>query len=131
MAKLKIELNDLQNLKDLIQEIYNLADTQITQCQNEINKLANSTQLQNEAMDSKSRYAKAINDYLSIKDKAISKKIDVAKIMNEIYQHNGNVKGAIEDGSLSKQSTFDFSKIKKMVDENMEENKKKIIDIRK
>lgn len=131
MARLKIELNDLQNIKDLLQETYRLADEQITQAQSEISKLANATQLQNEAMDSKSKYAKAINDFLSIKDKAISKKLDIAKIMNEIYQHNGDTKGALEDGSLGKQSTFDFSKIKKIVDENIGGTKTKTIDIRK
>ena len=73
MAKLKIELNDIQNIRDLLQETYRLADEQIVQAQNEINKLSVSTQLEQEAMDAKSKYAKAINDYLGMKDKAIDK----------------------------------------------------------
>ena len=39
MAKLKIEINDVNNIRDLLQNAYNLADEQIVQAQNEINKL--------------------------------------------------------------------------------------------
>ena len=46
MGKLKIEINNVQNIKDLLQEAYRLADEQIVQAQNEINKLACSTRLQ-------------------------------------------------------------------------------------
>ena len=46
MGKLKIELNDTQNIRDLLQEAYRLADEQIVQAQNEINKLSVATQLQ-------------------------------------------------------------------------------------
>ena len=31
MGKLKIEINNVQNIKDLLQETYRLADEQITQ----------------------------------------------------------------------------------------------------
>ena len=62
MAKFKIKINDINNVRDLLQECYELADSQIIQAQNEINKLANSTRLQDEIMESKSKYAKAIND---------------------------------------------------------------------
>ena len=124
MAKYKVELNNAQNLRDLLQEAYKLADEQITQAQNEINKLASATRLQDEVMESKAKYAKAINDYLSIKDKAISKKLDIAKLLSEIYHHNGNVKGALDDMNANKNVSFDFAKIRKMVDESMTENDK-------
>ena len=84
MGKLKIEINDIQNIRDLLQETYKLADEQIIQAQNDINKLSNATKLQDELMDSKSKYAKAINDYLGMKDKAIAKKLDIAKILSLI-----------------------------------------------
>ena len=67
MARFKLELNNTQNLRDLLQSAYNLADEQIIQAQNEINKMASATQLQNEAMDAKAKYGKIINDYLGIK----------------------------------------------------------------
>lgn len=35
-----------------------------------------------------------------MKDKAISKKIDIAKVLTEIYHHNGDVGGALNDDSM-------------------------------
>ena len=90
MAKFKIKINDPENIRELLQTTYELAETQIVQAQNEINKLANSTNLQEEIMDSKAKYASAINNYLAMKDKAIGKKIDIAKLLTEIYKHNGD-----------------------------------------
>jgi hypothetical protein len=132
MGKLKIELNDIQNIRDLLQETYRLADEQIVQAQNEINKLSVSTQLEQEAMDAKSKYAKAINDYLGMKDKAISKKIDIAKILTDIYHHNGDVKGALEGGENIKNMDFNFDDIKKMIDDSyVEKEKTKTIELNK
>ena len=132
MGKLKIELNDIQNIRDLLQETYRLADEQIVQAQNEINKLSVSTQLEQEAMDAKSKYAKAINDYLGMKDKAISKKLDIAKILTDIYHHNGNVQEALETGTNTKDMDFNFDDIKKMIDESYEEKgKAKTIELNK
>lgn len=132
MGKLKIELNDIQNIRDLLQETYRLADEQIVQAQNEINKLSVSTQLEQEAMDAKSKYAKAINDYLGMKDKAISKKLDIAKILTDIYHHNGDVKGALESGENIKNMDFNFDDIKKMIDNSYEEKEQtKTIELNK
>ena len=124
MGKLKIELNDSQNLRDLLQEIYRISDEQIIQAQNEINKMASATQLQNEAMDAKAKYGKIINDYLGIKDKAISKKLDVAKIMSDILHYNGNVQQAFDEGDNIKNMDFNFDDIKKMVDESYSSEEK-------
>lgn len=130
--KLKIELNDLQNLRDLLQEAYSLASEQIIQVQNEINKMANATQLSEETIEGKARYGKIINDYLGIKDKAISKKIDIAKILSDIHTHNGDVKGAIENGENMKNMDFNFDDIKKMIDESYEDkDKTKTIELNK
>jgi hypothetical protein len=132
MGKLKIELNDIQNIRDLLQETYRLADEQIVQAQNEINKLSVSTQLENEAMDAKSKYAKAINDYLGMKDKAISKKLDIAKILTDIYHHNGDVKTAFDEGENIKNMDFNFDDIKKMIDDSyVEKEKTKTIELNK
>lgn len=128
----KIELNDPNNIRDLLQTIYRLADEQINQAQNEINKLSVATQLQDEPMESRSKYAKAINDYLGIKDKAISKKIDIAKILSEIYKHNGDVKGALEGNNNMNEMTFNFDDIKKIVDDSLvEKEKTKKIELKK
>lgn len=100
----KVELNSADNLRDLVQNIIDLADTQINQAQSEIEKLKKSTDLTNEVMDGKSKYAKSINDYLSVIDKAMAKKIDIAKLLNEVMSHNGDVKAAMEE-SKNRDST--------------------------
>lgn len=124
MGKLKIQLNDSQNLRDLLQEIYRISDEQIIQAQNEINKLSNATQLKDEPMDARSKYSKAINDYLGIKDKAISKKLDVAKIMSDVLHYNGNVQQALDEGANIKNMDFNFDDIRKMVDESYSDKEK-------
>ena len=124
MGKLKLELNDIQSLKDLLQEAYRLADEQIVQSQNEINKLSNATQLSDEPMEARAKYAKAINDYLGIKDKAISKKLDISKVLADVLKSNGNVQDAMENGSNMKNMDFNFDDIKKMVDESYQDKGK-------
>ena len=119
MAKFKIELNDAGNIRDILQRAYDLSDMQIVQSQNEINKLASATRLQDEAMDSKDKYSKAINDYLSIIDKSISKKMEIAKLMTEILQHGGNTN--IDGSENTGAKTFDLTKIKEIV-KNMHQN---------
>ena len=119
MAKFKIELNDAGNIRDILQRAYDLSDMQIVQSQNEINKLASATRLQDEAMDSKGKYSKAINDYLSIIDKSISKKMEIAKLLTEILQHGGNTN--IDGSENTGAKTFDLTKIKEIV-KNMHQN---------
>ena len=131
MARFKIELNNASNIRDLLQETYKLADQQLVQAQDEMNKLANATRLQDEVMDSKQKYSKAMNDYLTIKDKAIRTKLDIAKLMTEIMNHNGNVKEAIEQGGV-RNATFDLKKIKQMVNDSYQEpDKTKTIELKK
>ena len=120
MPKFKIELNDAGNVRDILQQAYDLSNEQIIQAQNEINKLANATNLHEEVMESRTKYAKAINDYLGMKDKAISKKMEIAKLMTDILHHGGNL-GGTESTSNGKQ-TFDFTKIKEMVKNMHDEN---------
>lgn len=133
MAKYKVKVNDLDNIKDLLQITYELADTQIVQAQNEINKLANSTRLQDEIMDSKSKYAKAINDYLKIKNDALSRKIEIAKLLTEIVKHNGNLEETVKDKEATKGMSFDFSKIRDIVNNGgfNESNKTETIELKK
>ena len=131
MGKLKIELNDIQNIRDLLQETYRLADEQIVQSQNEINKLSNATNLVDETLESRAKYAKAINDYLGMKDKAIGKKLDIAKILAEIQRYNGDVKTALESNGTQGSMDFDFESIKKMVDDTYKDKEEtKTIEIR-
>lgn len=131
MAKFKIELNNSNNIRDLLQETYKLCDGQMIQAQDEMNKLANSTKLQDECLDAKQKYSKAMNDYLTIKDKAIRTKLDIAKLMTEILTHDGDVKKAVENGGANS-LTFDIKKIREMVSKSYDnDDKTKIIELKK
>lgn len=112
----KVELNSADNLRDLVQNVIDLADTQINRAQNEIEKLKKSTDLTQEVMDGKSKYAKAINDYLSVIDKAMAKKIDIAKLLNEVMSHNGDIKAAMED---TQKQGFNINALQSMIDDAM------------
>lgn len=125
MAKFKIKINDINNIRDLLQECYDLADSQLVQAQNEINKLANSTRLQDEIMESKSKYAKAINDYLKIKNDAITRKLEISKLLTEIVKHNGSLEDTIKDKDATKGMSFDFSKIRDIVNNGGYDNSNK------
>lgn len=95
--KYKLKLNDIQNLRDLMQELYDESTKNIVEIQNEINKLSQSTELNNEIMDSKTKYAKAMNDFSSNKNKALGLKLDIAKLMVELIKFNGNLKKMNEE----------------------------------
>ena len=112
----KVELNSADNLRDLVQNVIDLADSQIKQAQGEIEKLKKSTDLTQEAMDGKSKYAKAVNDYLSLIDKAMAKKIDIAKLLNEVMAHNGDIKAAMEE---TQKQGFNINALQSMMDETM------------
>jgi predicted nucleic acid-binding Zn-ribbon protein len=90
--KYKLKLNSLGNLEILLQELYDETSKNIVEIQNEINKLSNSTLLNQEIMDGKAKYAKAMNDFSSNKNKALATKMDIAKIMAEVIKFNGNLK---------------------------------------
>lgn len=131
IKNLKIELNSTDNLRDLLQMIMELADEQINQAQSEINKLKNSTNLTEEAMDGKSKYAKAINDFLVTKNKATAQKIDVAKMLQEVIKYNGDIKAGMED----KNSGLDIGSLQDIVDKAMKnkdkQNETKIVTLKK
>lgn len=92
LKKYKLKINSPEKIEALLQELYNDACKNIEQVQNEMNKLTNSVTLNDEAMDAKAKYAKAMNDFIASKDKAIGKKLDIARLMAEILKFNGNLK---------------------------------------
>lgn len=99
LKKYKLKLNSSEKLEVLLQELYDEACKNIEQIQTEMNKLSNSIQLNDEAVDAKAKYAKAMNDYITNKDKAIGRKLDVAKLMAEVIKYNGNTKKAFEESN--------------------------------
>ena len=100
LKQYKVKLNSPDNLQRLLQELYDEACKNIKQVQDEINKLTNSTNLAEEAMDAKAKYAKAVNDFIASKDKAIGRKMDVAKLMSEVIKFKGNIKRTFEESDI-------------------------------
>ena len=41
-----------------------------------------------------------MNDFITNKDKAIGRKLDIAKLMSEILKFNGNVQLAVTEGEI-------------------------------
>jgi len=100
LKKLKIKLNNPARLEDLLQELYSEACQNIEQIHNEMNKLSNSIRLNDEIMDAKTKYAKAMNDYIANKGKAINIKLDIAKLMSEIIKYQGNVNKTLNESEI-------------------------------
>ena len=109
--KYKLSLNSVSKLQELLQEQYDEADRNIIEIQLEMNKLANSVELNNEIIEAKAKYAKAMNDFIASKDKAIGRKLEIAKLMSEIIKHNGDTKKANESIELPEDWTAITEKI--------------------
>ena len=95
--KYTVKLNNIEKIEQLLQETYDLANRQTTQIQEEINKIANTTIINDLDIEGKEKYAKIMNGYISLQQKAIQQKFDVAKLMSEVLKHNGDVNSAIND----------------------------------
>lgn len=118
--KYKLKLNSTEKIEELLQELYEESDKIIVEIQNEMNKLSNSVQLNEEIVDAKAKYAKAMNDFITNKDKAIGRKLDIAKLMSEILKYNGNIKMAVTEGEIP-----DWQEITNaLVDNSQEDNDK-------
>lgn len=115
--KYKLKLNSAEKIEELLQELYDESDKNIVEIQNEMNKLSNSVDLSQEIVDAKAKYAKAINDYITNKDKAIGRKLEIAKLMSEILKYNGNVKLAVTEGEIP-----DWEEITNALIDNTEDN---------
>lgn len=96
----QLKLDSKEKLTELLQEIYNEACKNIEEAQREINKITNSTNLNEEIIDGKAKYAKAVNDFITTKDKAISRKFEIAKLLSEIIKYNGNTQQMFTEGTV-------------------------------
>lgn len=111
--KYTVKLNNVDKIEQLLQETYNLANQQHKQIQEEINKIAGTTVIKNLDIDGKEKYAKIMANYMSIQQKSIAQKQDIAKLMAEIAKHNGDINSAI-DASKSIPTTLDIDKLRKL-----------------
>ena len=114
--KFSVKVNDLDKVEQLLQETYNLACQQYTQLQDEINKVANTTKLKDLDIEGKEKYGKIMSNYISLQQKSIGQKYDIAKLMAEIVKHNGNVDDAITNLKRSVTS-IDLDKLRKLAKE--------------
>ena len=121
MAKIKIELNSSENLQTVLQEAYDLANSQIKYVQDELSKLTNSTPLNDTTMDEKSKYYKSVNDLLLVKDKAIGRKVDISKLLSEILKYNGSTDELLKDKKEVKK--LDFSGIRDLIEKEQKNDK--------
>lgn len=95
--KYNVKLNNLDKIEQLLQETYDLACQQHNTIQNEINKIMNTTAVNDLDIDGKEKYGKIMKEYFALQQKSIVLKMDVAKLMTEVIKHHGDVKGAIDD----------------------------------
>lgn len=115
-SKVKIRINSNDKIEELLQETYNQACEQITQVQDEMNKITKSTTLADLTIDEKAKYAKIMHDYSGDKDRAIRAKMDIAKLLIEIVNHKGSVEETLNDKAFTKQpSTLNFEALKKQL----------------
>jgi hypothetical protein len=110
----KVRVNSTEKIEELLQEIYDQACRQITEIQNEINKLTNSTNLGADdfTMDDKAKYSKAIHDYMGDKNKAIQSKFEIAKFMGELLKHNGDANAVLNDKNYTKKTSLNLNDLK-------------------
>lgn len=110
----KVKLNSVEKVEELLQETYNQACQQIVTIQEEMNKLSQSTILANEITDAKTKYAKAMNDFIANKDKAIGRKLEIAKFMGDILKYNGDIEKSVnENASNTAVGGLNWDEIKK------------------
>lgn len=131
MAKYNVKLNSIEKIEQLLQETYDLASKQIIHIQEEINKLANSSPLADSTMDEKAKYAKAMHDFMGDRDKAITRKFEIAKFMGEIIKHNGNVEDTINDTKAMSGVKMDLSAIRNAVKDMANTDKPSVYELKK
>ena len=120
--RLQIKLNSNEKIEQLLQEAYDLTCKQINDIQNEMNKISNSCSLVDITIEEKTKYAKAMNDFMTSREKAITKKFDIAKLMAEIVKHNGDINDTLNDKNATKGTSFNINELKKAVNEQMKNN---------
>lgn len=122
--RMQIRLNSNDKIEQLLQEAYDLTCKQINDIQNEMNKLSNSCNLSDVTIEEKTKYAKAMNDFIGSREKAITKKFEIAKLMAEIVKHNGDVNGTLNDKNAMKNigKAFSIEELKKQMQEQLNNN---------
>jgi hypothetical protein len=112
----KVKLNSVEKVEGILQEVYDDSMRQLILIQNKINELEQSTNLSDAPIDMKAKYAKAMHDYITDKEKAIGRKIDVSKLMSEILKQNGDVEKVLSDKDIMGNLDDAFAKAREHAD---------------
>lgn len=116
--KYKVKVNSESNLEVLLQETYDLAEQQVKMILDEMNKLRSSTDLKEELLENKVKYEKAMHDFLTDRDKAIGRKIEIAKLLGDILKNGGDLTASLNRKGIEKEIDLDFGAIRKGVFES-------------
>ena len=111
--KYSVKLNNNDKIEQLLQEAYDQACQQYHSIQDEINKLSNTTTFNDLDIDGKEKYGKIMNNYLTLQQKAIGLKFDIARLMAEIVKHGGDVNKALNDAK-NMPTTLDIDKLREL-----------------
>ena len=122
----RVRLNSTEKIEELLQEIYEQACKQLNEIQDEMNKLINSTNLAETTIDEKSKYSKAMHDFIGDKNKAISSKFEIAKFMGEIIKHNGNIGDTLNDSDYAKRTKLDLAALRAEISNGSDDDSENI-----
>ena len=90
--------------------------------QEEINKIANVTIINELDIEGKEKYGKIMANYITLQQKAIQQKLEISKLMTEIIKHNGDVHGALNE-TTGVSNILDLNKLKQLAkDANTPQN---------
>lgn len=112
LKRYKVKMNSLENARELLQEAYDETCRNLQDIQNQINQLKNSTDLTNAELllDSKAKYAKAMNDFILSRTKAIAQKVDIAKLLTDVVKDCNAARNASSEESMENMMNWDALK---------------------
>lgn len=114
--KYNVKLNSIEKIEQLLQETYDLACQQHNSIQNEINKIMNTTVVNNLDIDGKEKYGKIMKEYFTLQQKSIIIKMDVAKLMTEVAKNHGDIKTSV-DAIGKTPTTLNIASLRKLANE--------------
>lgn len=129
IKKFVVRLNNNDKIEQLLQETYNQACKQYNAIQEEINKIVSTTKLNDLDIEGKERYGKIMSNYITLMQKAISQKFDIAKLLSEIVKYSGDVKEALE--SNKQITSINIAKLKEIAKSASSNEKTEVYKINK
>jgi hypothetical protein len=116
--KNKIQLNSVENLENIMQEVYNDANAQINDANRAINELVNSTTP--EDVNDYAIIAKEKGNLIKIKDSATKIKLELAKLEADVIKSKGNAEEAVK--TFAGPSKEDFKSVRELITRNSKDN---------